>query len=87
MRSRARAKRSRIGAIQASPSFEAEGDRRLQVGRRGEGQELVRAGRKRRQLRRRHHPADLPAGQREDLARRTAFDGPLRHSRQATRAA
>ena len=82
IRSRARAKRSRIGSIQASPSVEPEGHRRLQIRRGREGQELVRPRGERRHLRRGDDPADLPAGQREDLARRADLERPLGHSGQ-----
>ena len=55
------------------------GHRGLQIGRRGEGQELVRARRQSCHLGRRRDPADLPPGEREDFPRRPAFDRPRRH--------
>ena len=60
---------------------QAVGDRRLEVGRRGEGDELVRLGEHAQQLRRGHDEADLPAGQREDLAGRADLDRALAHAR------
>ena len=60
-----------------------ERHRRLQIGRRGEGQELVRPRRQRRQLGRRRDPADLPPGERKDLARRPALDRPRPPCRRA----
>ena len=57
---------------------QAMGHAQLQRRRGGEGEELMRLGDHRDQLARSHHPADLPAGQRKDLSRRTDPHGTAR---------
>ena len=52
-------------------------DSGLQIGRRGEGEELMRLGECAAQVRRGAHPANLPAGQRKDLASRADLDAAL----------
>ena len=59
---------------------EAVGDRRLQVGRGGEGEKLVHLGGDPQQRRRGADEADLPARQRKDLAGRADLDGALAHA-------
>ena len=58
------------------------GDRRLQVGRGGEGEELVGLGDHRGQRRRGADEADLPAGQGEHLAGRADLHAALAHARE-----
>ena len=82
MRSRARAKRVAHRFNPGIAFVQSKRDRGLQVGRGGEGQELVRARRDAGQLRLGDHPTDFPPGQREDLARRADLDRPLGHARQ-----
>src|SRR5258707_4652787 len=60
---------------------EAVGDRRLKIGRGGEGKKLVHFGSHAQQRRRRADKADLPARQRKNLACGTYLDGALAHSR------
>ena len=59
---------------------EAVGDRGLEVGRRGEGDELVRLGQHSQDFGRGADEADLPAGQRENLAGRADLDRALAHA-------
>ncbi len=61
---------------------EPERDRRLQIGRGREGQELVRPRHRPGEFGRRDHPPDFPSGKRKDLAGRADLDRPLRHPRQ-----
>ena len=57
------------------------GDRGLKIGRGGEGEKLVHLGRDPQQRRRGADKADLPAGQRKDLAGRADLDGAIAHPR------
>ena len=60
---------------------EAVGDRDLKIGRGGEGEKLVHLRGDAQQRRRGADKADLPAGQRKDLARGADLDGAIAHAR------
>ena len=59
---------------------EAVGDRDLKIGRGGEGEKLVHLRRDPQQRRRGADKADLPAGQRKDLAGGADLDGAIAHA-------
>ena len=67
-----------VGVVLVQP----KGHRALQIGRRGEGEELVRLGDRGQQRRRGRQVADLPAGQRKRLARRADAHATLAHAGQ-----
>ena len=79
IRSRERWNRSRIGWSQASPSFRPKATAAWRLGAVEKVRNWCARATTRSERRRRHHPTDLPAGQREDLARRADLDRPLGH--------